>query len=254
LRASLTVKVFFPLARRSRMKLESCFPLEFLGHAQEHRRARAAAQCGTLFGVAARRLGFGTIASHCRGSGLRYDWFVIRYPVGLVGAFLPFLVSTFAANLGCTKACTDAGCASIEMLRVTLPLSDNQSEPLEFTACRNDACWHGVLPELDVDWTIYARLGVSLEPDAGEEPAGVRGQAGVVREDNGSLSLEVGWQLDDYRDVAQGDALSIDIRDAQNANLMMVEEQVRDHQDYYPNGEDCDETPCRSTTIDRTEP
>ena len=180
--------------------------------------------------------------------------FVVGYPVRLFSVLLPLLVTELGATLGCARACTDAGCSSLETLRVTLPLSGDQPEPLEFTACRNDACWHGVLPDLDVDWTIYARVGASFEPDAGEEPAGVRGQAGVRREDNGSLSLEVQWQLADYQHVVRGDALSIELRDAQSADLLTVDERVTDYEDYYPNGEACDETPCRSTTIDRTEP
>ena len=169
-------------------------------------------------------------------------------------AVLASLALSFGPNLGCAKVCTFVGCASVEMLRVTLPLSGNQPEPLEITVCRNDACWHGVLPELDVDWAVVFRVSVPLEPDAGEEPAGVQAFAGVVQEDNGSLSLDVQWQLEDYRDVARGDALSVQIRDAQGAELLTVEERVTGYQDDYPNGEECDETPCRSTTIDRTEP
>jgi hypothetical protein len=164
----------------------------------------------------------------------------------MVAPLLPF-AAALPACLG--GACTYRGCYSSETLKVALPVPATELESGQVSGCRNDQCWQGEIAVAD-EWAAGRIMQIELEPGFDEEPPGVRAQAWIDEERDSSFSLRFEWHLANYRSVKRGDRLRVSVLGAEGAEIVSREGSVTTVEDWYPNGEDCDETPCRSAHIE----
>jgi hypothetical protein len=152
--------------------------------------------------------------------------------------------------VACSKVCTLVGCASAETLEVKLPVALSEIESGQVSGCRNDQCWQGEIAVLNAEGSLSVGRPIELVPGVDGGPAGVRAMATIREESDGSLMLRFEWQLEDYRAVRKGDALRVNVLSAAGDEIVSADQSVTDFSDYYPNGEDCNETPCRTATIE----
>jgi len=169
---------------------------------------------------------------------------------GTARARAPLLALALLASACIPGVCTLIGCASSEKLTTATPFTLEELDSAEVLGCRNDACWGGKLALRDVDWPNGGSAGIELELQSGEAPPGTRALASVTQESDGSFSVAVSWTFDDYRHVKRGDVLRLTLRDVSGGEMLAAEETVRSTSDDYPNGEDCDKTPCRTAMLE----
>jgi hypothetical protein len=162
---------------------------------------------------------------------------------------LLLFVAALAAACSLGGVCTMIGCISGESLDMALPVPLGELESGQVSGCRNDHCWHGEIAVLD-DWSPGTGQQIDLEPDFAEGLPGVDAVAIIMRESNDSFSLRFEWQFEDYRAVKRGDTLRVSVQSAAGGEIASAAGSVTSFSDWYPNGEDCDETPCRSGHVD----
>jgi len=118
------------------------------------------------------------------------------------------------------------------------------ADTVRVEACRNGQCWQAQLasnPNGQVqslsfnengDW--YATLQLRVEPS------------------NWYVTVE--FPVKNYSDVVVGDALKLTFTDANGKQLYTVSGTTNAPMDSYPNGPDCEPSPCRQATAEISEP
>jgi hypothetical protein len=158
-------------------------------------------------------------------------------------------LATLLSGAGCV--CQQEDCASVESLRVTVPLSANELEGGRLVVCRNDACFAGALAVVDIDWSDLSHPEREVEVEALQAEAdGSSGSATCLlsRADDG-FSLLFEWYARRQADVQPGDVLRVAIEAADGSQLFSRDAKVTSVVEDYPNGEECDDTPCRSAAL-----
>jgi hypothetical protein len=152
---------------------------------------------------------------------------------------------------GPSCVCHLVECESVESLRVTLPLSASELEGGRLVACRNDTCFAATLAVADIDWSDASHPERDVEVEALEHPEGaVSGSATcVLSQADEGLSLIFNWYAEREADVQRGDVLRVTIEAADGSELFSRDAKVTSVDEDYPNGEDCDDTPCRSASL-----
>jgi len=137
--------------------------------------------------------------------------------------------------------CTLLGCSSSENLVFEIPREQVRSGELEF--CRNTTCW---LSHLRVNIPAGE---LSLEPALKTRyhfvPIRMDWRPAVVHFDANTDSLS-------FAEVLAGDVLRATLTDSAGKVLFSVSGTVRAISDSYPNGRDCDVTPCHTGVVDLT--
>jgi hypothetical protein len=164
-------------------------------------------------------------------------------------ALILVVMAGLPATCSLGGVCTFIGCISGESLKVALPVPQGELESGQVSGCRNEQCWQGEIVVLD-DWPPGTGQQIELEPGFDEGPPDVDAMAIIMRESDGSFSLSFEWQVRDYRAVKRGDALRVSVQSAAGGEIASAEGSVTSVSDSYPNGEDCDETPCRSGHVE----
>ncbi|MBL9018723.1 MAG: hypothetical protein JNL83_31345 [Myxococcales bacterium] len=130
---------------------------------------------------------------------------------------------------GCTHSCTARGCESGADLRVSYPFSATETlAGGTLRVCRNDRC--------NLDNIIASGAGLAL---AFPVDTHIRMSAGFY-----DLELTVHVDPSSVIPLKDGDAYSVELRD-RNGVVVASKEWQADYTETYPNGEDCDEEPCR---------
>jgi hypothetical protein len=158
-------------------------------------------------------------------------------------------VITLAALLsaaGCV--CQQEDCASVESLRVTVPLSANELEGGRLVVCRNDACFAGALAVADIDWSDLSHPEREVEVEALQAEADGSATCHLSRAEGG-FSLLFEWSARRQADVQPGDVLRVAIEASDGSQLFSRDARVTSVDENYPNGEECDDTPCRSAAL-----
>lgn len=164
--------------------------------------------------------------------------------VATKGLTLALLVASSAC------VCQQEGCESFESLRVTLPLSANELDGARLEVCRNDACFAGELALAAIDWSDASRPEREVEVEPVDSTSGGDSEATCHLSPAGSgFSLLFEWHTGKQDEVARGDVLRISIEAAQGDRLFSRDAKVTAIDENYPNGEECDATPCRSATL-----
>lgn len=190
--------------------------------------------------------GFETCGPLIRGGAALWFFVMSERVAARAGTVAALLLLAVA----CSNVCHLVGCSSAETLEVKLPVALSEIESGQVSGCRNDQCWQGEIAVLDAKGSLSAGRTIGLMPGVDEGPASVRAEATIREEGDGSLMLRFDWHLKDYRAIRKGDALRMSVLSAAGDEIVRADESVTDFSDDYPNGEDCDETPCRSATIE----
>lgn len=158
-------------------------------------------------------------------------------------------VAMLLSGPGCV--CHLVECESAESLRVTLPLSASELEGGRLVVCRNDACFAATLALADIDWSDASHPERDVEVAALEHPEGtVSGSATcVLSQADEGFSLTFRWYAEREADVQRGDVLRVTIEAADGSELFSRDAKVTAVDEDYPNGEECDDTPCRSASL-----
>jgi hypothetical protein len=164
-------------------------------------------------------------------------------------------VITLAALLsGAGCVCQQEDCASVESLRVTIPLSVSELEGGRLVVCRNDACFAGALAVADIDWSDPSHPERDVEVEALEGEADGSGGSGgsatcLLSRADERFSLLFEWYARRQADVQPGDVLRVAIEAADGSQLFLRDAKVTSVDENYANGEECDDTPCRSAAL-----
>jgi hypothetical protein len=161
-------------------------------------------------------------------------------------------VITFASLLsagGCV--CQQEGCESVESLRVTIPHSASELEGGRLVVCRNDACFAGALAVADIDWSdlSHPERDVEVQPVEAEADASGGSATCLLSRAGEGFSLLFEWDAPSQADVQPGDVLRVTIEAADGSQLFSRDAKVTSVDENYPNGEECDDTPCRSAAL-----
>jgi len=155
------------------------------------------------------------------------------------------LCGTGVTPIAChTRTCTMVGCVDSEQLAFSVTVA--QVSDTNVSACRNARCWHGTLAAADLTTsTAYrwirlaaddgsnARLECTIDPPL---PAG-------------TARLTFTWDAPDPP-VAAGDLLSASFTDSSGKHVLSVKGMIGSLEEYYPNGKDCDDVPCRAGGVE----
>jgi len=137
-------------------------------------------------------------------------------------------------------SCTEIGCTTGEQLSFSMPrLTD---DPLQIEVCRNDQCWQEQLVPNDQrqflpfgdDNFWFATLVLQPFPDI--------------------WNVTTAFHVADYSQVVVGDVLKVTFSSADGEQLFSVSGTTRSFTDSYPNGPDCEPSPCRQATAEITHP
>jgi hypothetical protein len=137
-------------------------------------------------------------------------------------------------------SCTEIGCVTGEELSFSMPPLTDDS--LQVEACRNDQCWQEQLvPNGQRQFLSFgddnfwvATLVIQPVPD--------------------SWSVTAAFPVMDYAQVVVGDVLKVTFSNADGKQLFTVSGTTRSFVDSYPNGPDCEPSPCRQGTAEITDP
>jgi hypothetical protein len=146
--------------------------------------------------------------------------------------------------------CTEAGCSSGAVIEVELQLDETLESLSEamFETCRK----HGGISDCRVGTARPIRsASFSLEFIELDGTAAVEGNEldGLVSGQNNELAVFMNWMVRDHRNVSVGDEYSIRIVSADGGELFAQSEQVESVRQFFPNGKDCDEFPCRQAEL-----
>lgn len=158
-------------------------------------------------------------------------------------------LTAFLTGAGCV--CQQEDCASIESLRLTIPLSASELEGGRLIVCRNDTCFAGALAVADIDWSDLSHPQRDIEVEPLQPDADGSGGSATCRlsRADGSFSLLFQWFARRQADVQPGDVLRVEIEAADGSQLFSRDARVTSIDEDYPNGEECDDTPCRSAAL-----
>ena len=150
------------------------------------------------------------------------------------------LCGTGVTPIACLPhTCTLIGCDDSEQLTLTVNVA--QVSDTQIAACRNARCWHGSIAAADLTASTayrWLRLAADDGPnDIVECTIDPPLPAGTAR-------LTFTWDSPDTP-VAAGDVLSATFTDASGNAVFSAKGTIRSFEEYYPNGEDCDDVPCR---------
>jgi hypothetical protein len=148
-----------------------------------------------------------------------------------------------AASNGCsTQSCTLVGCSSIAAYQATVSVPEGAME-LHLSACRNGACATGVYDLSQPGCGEGCGAGCVLVGQPGWD------YCAVTPLGDGQWQLSFEYGLDTNVGVVQsGDIYAFAIATESAPLLEQTSEPVQ-YEEFYPNGEDCDETPCIRTTL-----
>lgn len=158
------------------------------------------------------------------------------------------LLAALIASPACV--CQQEGCESFESLSVTIPLSESELDGAALEVCRNDECFMGVFTVAEVDWSDSSHPEHEVEVEA-VEPANSgnhRANCYLSRTDDG-FSLIFEWYPAGDGKVARGDVLRVSVDSASGGEPFTRDATVTAVEENYPNGEECDATPCLSATL-----
>jgi hypothetical protein len=140
--------------------------------------------------------------------------------------------------------CTLVGCSDSEQL--TFRATVDQVSDTQVSACRNARCWHGSIAAADLT-TIAAQHRLSLAPDDGSNAS-----IDCIIETPlpaGTARFTFIWEnMLDPR-VSAGDVLSATFTDASGNAVLSAKGTIRSFEEYFPNGEDCDDEGCRTASV-----
>ena len=155
------------------------------------------------------------------------------------GVLLAFML-TGATPLSCAadlegkdRICTLIGCGPTGSWRMPLDVPFEQIQASTLSVCKNGECTEIALAELEEPEAPGSGKGVS---------AAMKGLMITLWNDESSLVLEVQWQ--NPPSLADGDVYDLTLTDASGMAIATISETV-DYVESYPNGPECDVTPCR---------
>ncbi|HEX2672560.1 MAG TPA: hypothetical protein VHM25_16875 [Polyangiaceae bacterium] len=155
------------------------------------------------------------------------------------------LCGTGVAPIACmTHVCTMVGCDDSEQLAFSATVA--QVSDTNVSACRNARCWHGSIAASDLTASAAYRW-LRLAADDGSN-ARVQCTIDPPLPDS-TVRLTITWDSPDSPVVA-GDVLSATFRDASGSTVFSTKGTIRSFKEYYPNGKDCDDVPCRAGAVE----
>jgi hypothetical protein len=136
------------------------------------------------------------------------------------------------------------GCASGAHFNLHVPLEPRQLAGAQVAVCRNGVCASIRLPRLAHDDGAILAFEDRFAGPLRATPAGSR----LVTQ------LSAGWSLIRVFEGApephvDGDLYSAEVTSADGALILRIERRVI-FSDYYPNGKECDQVPCRGAAMD----
>jgi hypothetical protein len=135
------------------------------------------------------------------------------------------------------SGCKAVGCSESESLTFSVPQASLPDSVL--VVCRNADCWRAAITLADRQ-TPWLHPDLALEPDTGS----VSAQLGAPSP--ADFTFVVGW----LAPAQKGDVLSATFDDT-SGNALVSKSGVTDaFTDDYPNGPECDKTPCHIATVD----
>ena len=139
------------------------------------------------------------------------------------------------------RACTDVGCRSqttLDFAALGVTFEEGEVE-----ACRNEQCWRATLRLNEDGETQFLRLD---EADAYAAELRITPLAD-------GLSVRASFPALNPSDIAVGDVLKVTFTDLSGTAQIAVSGKTRTVSDSYPNGPDCDPSPCRQATAEVTD-
>jgi len=151
--------------------------------------------------------------------------------------------AAFGSNACATteRTCNAVGCQMGERLQFDLPELAVHEANVE--ACRNAQCWQtSVIFRNDRDQLLRFEDASALHAQLLFEPLTT------------SFRVSAYFPVTDAKDVVLGDALRVTFADAKGSELFTVSGTTQSISDIYPNGRDCESSPCRQGQAEITEP
>lgn len=163
---------------------------------------------------------------------------------GLLWAAAGLCGTSFTPIACITHTCTLIGCSDTEQL--TFQVTAAQVADTHVSACRNARCWQGEIAAADLT-TVTAQRRLRLRADDGSNDSiecviDTPLPAGTAR-------FTFIWEDPDTR-VAAGDALSATFADSSGNAVFSARGTISSVDEYFPNGEDCDEQGCREASVE----
>ena len=131
--------------------------------------------------------------------------------------------------------------------KVALALEFEAIQDLGIEVCRNDVCLAGTLVELSEPTRSGEGFGVTLEPGDGEIHPFV--DAVIWLGESQGYRLEVMYWPHSHAELQDGDRYALTLTQPDGTALLQLDETV-EYEETYPNGVECDVTPCRSVAFE----
>jgi len=155
------------------------------------------------------------------------------------------LCGTGVTPIACLPhVCTLIGCTDSEQLSFRVPVA--QVSDTNISACRNARCWHGSIAAADLTASMTYRW-LRLAADDGSN-ASIECSIDIPSPAD-TARFTCTWEAPDSP-VAAGDVLSATFTDSSGNTAFSTKGTISSFEEYYPNGEDCDDAPCRAGGVE----
>jgi hypothetical protein len=140
--------------------------------------------------------------------------------------------------------CTLLGCDDSEQL--TFRVTVAQVSDTTLSACRNARCWHGSVAAADLTASMAYRW-LRLAPD---DESNDNIECSIHTPSPADIArFTCTWEASDTA-LAAGDVLSATFTDSSSSTVFSTKGTISAFEEYYPNGEDCDDVPCRAGAVE----